>query len=196
MARSYIINPTEDLITDSGAVLWSFVKGEQLEFPVTLNFVEDCTIGYTFEAKVLEAMNVADQTDPPLLILPGGVSETLTVRVPTKRGNWDSAQAYNKEEVVLYNNIYYKLAKGAGRISSITPDIDPLWVTTNLSKVYVQFPKTIGSTWSVLPQPSYSVYGFFELRVTEPTDAIFTRTWKPVRGLVQLSYSPTYSIED
>lgn len=197
MARSYINNPTQDLITDSGAVLWSFVKGEQLEFPITLNFVEDVTTsGYVYEAKILEALNVVDQIDPPLSIKPGGVETALTVRIPVKKGTWQAAVAYNKEDVVLYNNVYYKLARGAARISAVTPDVDPLWIITSLSKIYVQFPKTLASTWAIQATTNYSVYGFFELRVTEPTDTIFTRTWKPVRGMVQILYSPTYSADD
>lgn len=196
MARSYINSPTQDLITDSGAVLWSFVKGEQLEFPITLNFVEDVTAGYSYEAKVLEALNVEDQIDPPLSIKAGGVETTLVVRVPVKRGTWQAIQAYNKEEVVLYNGVYYKLAKGAARVSVTTPDIDPLWVVTSLSKIYIQFPKTLANTWSIQPTVTNSSYGFFELRVTEPADAIFTRTWKPIRGMVQIMYSPTYSTDD
>lgn len=196
MARSYINNPTQDLITDSGAVLWSFVKGEQLEFPVTLNFVEDVTAGYTYEAKILEALNRPDQSDPPSDVKDDGVVTSLIVRVPTNRGTWQAVQAYNKEEVVLYSGVYYKLVKGAGRVSSITPDIDPYWVQTGLSKVYIQFPKTLANTWTVQPGVNYSVYGFFELRITEPNDSIFTRTWKPIRGMVQIMYSPTYSAED
>lgn len=196
MARSYINNPTQDLITDTGAVLWSFVAGEQLEFPITLNFVEDVSAGYTYEAKVIEALNSAEQTDPPTSVKPGGIETSLTVRTPVRRGTWQAVQAYNKEEVVLYNNVYYKLARGAGRVSAITPDIDPLWVVTSLSKIYIQFPKTLASNWSVLPGAGYSTYGFFELRVTEPADAVFTRTWKPIRGMIQIMYSPTYSAED
>lgn len=196
MARSYITNPTEDLITDSGAVLWSFIKGEQLEFPITLNFVEDVTAGYTYEAKIIEATNAEGQSDPPSTVRPGGTTDFLNVRLPVVRGNWQAVQAYNKEEVVLYNGVYYKLARGAARVSALTPNVDPLWVVTSLSKIYVQFPKTIASTWSVQPQPGFSVYGFFELRVTEPNDIIFTRTWKPIRGMVQIMYSPTYSADD
>ena len=52
MARSRLTETTDDLVTDSGAVLWSFVKGEQLEFPITLNFVENVTAGYAYEAVV------------------------------------------------------------------------------------------------------------------------------------------------
>ena len=40
MARSRLTNTSQDLISDGGAVVWSFVKGEQLEFPITLNFIE------------------------------------------------------------------------------------------------------------------------------------------------------------
>lgn len=196
MARSYINNPTQDLITDTGAVLWSFVIGEQLEFPITLNFVEDVTAGYTYEAKVIEALNSAEQTDPPTSVKAGGVETSLTIRIPVRRGTWQAVQAYNKEEVVLYNNVYYKLAKGAGRVSQLTPDVDPLWIVTSLSKIYIQFPKALASNWSVLPGAGYSTYGFFELRVTEPADAVFTRTWKPIRGMIQIMYSPTYSAED
>lgn len=190
MARSPITEVTEDLISDGGSVLWSFVKGEQLEFPITMNFIEDVTAGYTYEAVVVEAANTPDGAIPTT-IQPGGVQTVLTVRIPVKRGNWDPAQAYNKEEVVLYNGTYYKLLTGAGRVNATPPSSDPLWVTTSLSKLYIQYQSTLGATWAVAPSVGAPVYGFFELRVTEPVDSIFRRTWKPVRGLVQILFSPT-----
>lgn len=196
MARSYITSPTDDLITDSGAVLWSFIHGEQLEFPITMNFVEDVTKAYQYEAKVVEALNVVDQIEPPIQVRPQGVVANLTVRVPVYRGVWNAPQAYNKEDVVKYSTKYYKLLGGAARVNSTTPDLDPWWVETSLSKVYIQFPKTLIQNWTVLPGPAYSVYGFFELRVTEPQDSVFTRTWKPIRGMVQIQFSPTYSGDD
>jgi len=190
MARSPITEIADDLITDGGSVLWSFVKGEQLEFPITMNFLTDVTAGYTYEAVVVEALNTSEGSIPTT-IQPSGVQTILVVRIPTKRGNWDAAQAYNKEEVVLYNGIYYKLLTGAGRINSTPPSSDPVWSVTSLSKLYIQYPSTLGSTWTVSPTVGASVYGFFELRVTEPVDSIFRRTWKPVRGLVQILFSPT-----
>jgi hypothetical protein len=196
MARSRLLNPAIDLITDGGDVLWSFVRGEQLEFPVTLNFVENVMGGYTYEAVVVEANNAVEQTSVPTAVKPSGVTTTLTVRVPTNRGNWDSAQAYNKEEVVYYGGKYYKLLSGVAVTNSTTPNLSTNWVETTLSKVYLQFPKTLGSTWSQTPTVSTSVYGFFELRVTEPQDNIFRRTWKPVRGMVEILFSPTYSADD
>ena len=196
MARSRLLDPAIDLITDGGDVLWSFVRGEQLEFPVTLNFVENVTAGYTYEAVVVEANNVADQAVTPTTVRPGGVTNILVVRVPVNRGNWDSAQAYNKEEVVYYGAKYYKLVSGVALTNSTTPNLSTNWIETTLSKVYLQFPKTLGSTWNVVPTVSAPVYGFFELRVTEPQDNIFRRTWKPIRGMVEILFSPTYSADD
>jgi len=197
MARSRLTNTTQDLITDSGAVLWSFVKGEQLEFPVILNFVEDASIkpeaskNYIYEAVVVEAANIARQTDRPLDVRVGGIQTTLRVRLPVYLGLWQSAAAYNKEEVVLYNNKYYKLVQGSGRTSSTVPNLDPLWTETTLNTIYLQFLSTLASTWAVQPVVDSPVYGFFELRVTEPQDAIFVRTFKPIRGMVEILFSPT-----
>jgi hypothetical protein len=196
MARSRLTNPTDDLIQDSGSVLWSFVKGEQLEFPITLNFVEDVTAGYQYEAVVVEGANIPDTDEVPITIQTSGIQTKLNVRVPIKRGNWDPAQAYNREEVVYYDGKFYKLNSGIARTSAITPDVDPLWLETSLSRIYLQFPKTLANNWSVSPTVGFPVYGFFELRITEPTDGIFQRTWKPIRGMVQILFSPTEIVPD
>lgn len=196
MARSFIISEGEDLISDSGTVLWSLVVGEQLEYPITLNFVEDVTENYTYEAKIIEANNESGQLNAPVNIRNNGTVTDINVRVPIKRGNWDAAQAYNKEEVVIYQGKPYKLLGGVARTNNLLPTQDSMWEETSLSKIYLQFPKSLGDTWSVKPGIGYAVYGFFELRVTEPPDYIFTRTWKPIRGMVQLQYSPTYSVGD
>lgn len=195
MARSRLTNTTQDLIADSGAVLWSFVKGEQLEFPITLNFVEDASVkpsnNYVYEAVVVEAANIARQSDRPTDIRVGGIQTRLFVRLPVYLGAWQAAAAYNKEDVVLYSNKYYKLVQGSGRTSSLLPTVDPLWVETTLNTIYLQYPSSLANNWSVQPVVDSPVYGFFELRVTEPQDQIFTRTYKPVRGMVEILFSPT-----
>lgn len=210
MARSRINEITDDLITDSGSVLWSFVKGEQLEFPITMNFIEDVTVGqsidgsgvvtwpngYTFEARVIEANNVSGQEEAPSTVKTGGVSTLINVRRPINKGTWQAAVAYNKEDVVLYNAKYYKLLSGAARINATAPSSDSMWQETLINRIYLQFEKTLSSTWAVSPGVGSPVYGFFELRVKEPTDNIFQRTWKPIRGLVEILFSPTYSADD
>ena len=87
--------------------------------------------------------------------------------------------------------------QGSGRVNSTLPTVDTsYWQETALNKIYVQFPSTLASTWSVQALADNAVYGFFELRVTEPTDQIFTRTFKPVRGMVEILFSPTSEVSD
>jgi len=200
MARSRITDTRQDLITDGGAVLWSIIQGEQLEFPVVLNFIEDASVkvsnNYIYEAVVVEAANVDSQTGRPVTIQPNGEQTRLFVRLPIYIGQWQSSVAYNKEEVVLFNDKYYKLLQGAGRINSTTPDLDPLWQETLLNRIYIQFPSSLSIDWNVSPQVNSPVYGFFELRVTEPADPIFSRTFKPIRGMVEVLFSPTDEVND
>lgn len=196
MARSRLINTTDDLVTDSGAVLWSFVKGEQLEFPITMNFVENASAGYTYEGIVVEADNISSQAERPVTVKTSGIQTQLIIRVPVNRGTWGAAQAYNREEIVYYNTKYYKLTTGVARTSATIPSSDPLWIETGINIIYLQFAKTLAANWSVSPLVNSPVYGFFELRVTEPADSVFRRTWKPVRGMVEVLFSPSYSVDD
>ncbi len=190
MARSTLIETNQDLITDSGAVLWSIVQGEQLEFEITLNFLTSA-IGYTYEAVLIEAENIVEQTEPPVVIRQGGVETTLNVRVPIYKGEWVAANGYNQEDVILFEGIYYKLLEGTSRVSNIDPDLDPYWVVTVLNRVYLQVPSHLTSNWIIKAAVNIPVYGFFELRVTEPSSVIFVRTWKPVRGMMEFLFSPT-----
>jgi hypothetical protein len=201
MARSRINDTRQDLITDGGAVLWSIIQGEQLEFPVVLNFIEDASVkpsnNYIYEAVVIEAANVADQVTRPTQVQIGGAQTRLFVRLPVYMGQWQSVVAYNKEEVVLYAGKYYRLLFGTARINSITPDLDPLWEETLLNRIYIQFPGSLSSDWlSAFPNVNSPTYGFFELRVTEPNDPIFSRTFKPIRGMVEILFSPTAQVAD
>jgi hypothetical protein len=192
MAREKLTEVSTDLITDAGTVLWSFIKGEQLEYPITLDFLEGAaTTGYVFEAVVVEALNVLDQQERPTTIKPAGVQTVLVVRRPDFVGAWNALTQYNYEEVVSYGGLYYRLLSGVAYTSATTPDLDATWEVTTLSRIYVQFPSTLGATYAVQPTVLGSIYGFFELRVTEPNNSVFVKTWKPVRGMVELLFSPT-----
>jgi len=193
MARSLITDASVDLVSDTGGVLWSLIQGEQLEYPITLNFLTNAGSGYAYEAVVVEGNNVSGSATPPTSARPSGVQTTLTVRVPAEKGTWSAAAAYDREDVVLYSGIYYKLYSGVARVSATIPSSDSLWEVYVPNKIYVQFPLTLSKSpaWTVQPTTVSNVYGFFELRVTEPGGGVFTRTWKPMRGLVELLYSPT-----
>lgn len=223
MARSRLVDPTLDLINDGGSILWSFVQGEQLEFPLTLGFVEnilitdailaDATKGYTLEAKVIEADNVENQITKPTVIKTNGVVTAIQVRIPKYAGTWSAGTVYIREDVVLYSGAYYKcLVAGTNAVNGTPGTTGSGWQTTTPNKVYIQYPNELANDWttkSVL-SPTTSIYGFFELRVTEPSNAgtyssvppnnqtgtAFIRTWKPVRGMVEILYSPTVSSDD
>jgi hypothetical protein len=195
MARALLTSSPTELMTDSGSVLWSIIKGEQLEYPIIIDFLDNVT-GYTFEAAVVEAYNIEFQTERPIMSMPDGIQNSLTVRLPVFIGIWDPVQSYNMEEVVSYNGTYYKLIAGVAFVDATAPDISPYWVETAMNIVYVQFPAALGNNYAEQPTVGHPVYGFFELRVTEPAGTIYQRTWKPVRGMVQILFSPTDVVPD
>jgi len=197
VARSRITATRADLINDSGSVLWSFVLGEQLEYPVNLEFIENDPSAYEYEAVVVEGDNILFQTSPPTRDKDGGVQVTLNTRLPIMRGNWDAPQAYNTSDVVYYNLQYYekRYTGSEAVIDSDTPDISDEWRLTTGARIYLQFSKELGTTWASLPEVGSPTYGFFELRVTEGF-GVYPRTWKPVRGMVELLFSPTHEVPD
>lgn len=191
MARTDINQIVQDLQSDDGSVLWSLILGEQIEYPVTLDFVTNAYY-YIYEAVLIEADNVDGSEDIPDVVKPNGVKTTLNVRVPLERGPWDPTTVYSMEHVVVYNNVYYKLGPYVNYLSNTTPDVDSHWVEHDPRIVYVQFLSTLAANWTNKPTASKPVFGFFELRVTEPDGgSVFKKTWKPVRGIVEFSFSPT-----
>jgi len=194
MARANISQPAIDLVTDSGSVLFSLVQGEQLELPMKLTFLRDVTLGYTFEAVIIEGGDVPARKQYPSIHRPSGVETTLIVRLPIFRGVWDEATEYTTEDVVYFSGKYWKLYFGEDRVFPFPPGVDTEWLETTLQTVYVQFPETVASTWQVQPTASKPTYGFFELQVNEPSGTFFPRVWKPFRGLVEISFSPTYLV--
>lgn len=195
MARALLTEISNDVMNDNGGVLWSIVKGEQLEYPIVLNFIQNALTGYSYECVLVEALNVALQTAPPTSHKPGGIQTILPIRVPTFTGSWSSVAAYGADEIVLYSGTYYRRYYGGSAVDAVPPDISTLWAVTALNTVYVQFPSSVGATWTVQPQVDSPSYAFFELRVTE-TFGTFKRTWKPVRGVVELLFSPTDAVAD
>jgi hypothetical protein len=150
----------------------------------------------------MEALNVSGIDVIPMSERPGGVNNTLTVRVPVEMGTYSAGTTYAVEVVVEYpasSGIYYK-SRAAANVGN-TPNTSPTWWTVHEPNiVYVQFPELLTqasvtpawAAWTVQPTFTSSVYGFLELRVTEPTIVgLFPRTWKPMRGIVEFLYSPT-----
>lgn len=191
MARSQIENIQESLQSDSGAVLFSIVQGEQFEYPVTLSFIQNASLGYNFECAIIEGLNVANQETPPIVARPGGVSEQLTVFVPPWKSAWSAPAAYSRDDLVMYLDEVYIRTVGSYVVDSTPPNATTAWSLYTPDKVFIRFPEGLSNNWNVQPSTKSNVYGFIELRVTEPGGTRYTRTWKPLRGLIEFLYSPT-----
>jgi hypothetical protein len=188
MSRSKLTVIEDDLINDGGNVLWSFVKGEQLEFPITLSFITDASLAYTFEAVVIEAANEVEQETKPLDIKTSGIQTPLSVVKPNTPTVYIPSNTYSYGDIVLYNSKYYKCVVINTTDAATSND----FVEININDIYIRFPSDLGSTWAIQPKVGYSVYGFFELSVTEPANPSgYRRTWKPIRGMVEILFSPT-----
>jgi len=62
-------------------------------------------------------------------------------------------------------------------------------VTDNTFKIV--FPDTLCDTWNVQPTPDKPVYGFIGVEIADGGVGDNQQKWKPVRGLVEILYSPT-----
>ena len=198
MARSRITATSQDLISDSGSVFWSIIRGEQLELPIELSFLKNAADpNLEYEAVVVEGDNDGAGTRP-IGVLQGGVQNSLTLRLPYFVGEWVPTDAYSQSEVVRYGSVFYEKSGGTAVIDATPPSESPDWEVTTLNKVYIQFPKTlsISPAWAVEPSVDAPVYGFFELRITEKTSGTYPRTWKPARGMVEILFSPTELVPD
>lgn len=192
MARSKIRSQGVQLDTDTGAVLFSLIQGEQLDYEITLNWLTDIG-GYEFEAVVMEGDNTGNGKIPKV-VRPAGVNTTLVIDTPTDRGTWSALTSYSIDDIVIYNGLTYRNIADTLIASSITPDLrTTAWERYINNKIRIQFPTTTASTWTTQPLPDKAVYGFFDLRVTEPISS-FRKTYKPMQGMVEVSFSPTYLV--
>ena len=177
MARSRLNDITSDAINDGGTVLISLVQGEQIELPINVDFIEDPSL-YIYEAALVEADNVADQTSPPDKIKTNGLMSSMVVRIPTFSGAWSGSTSYSSGTHVSHEGAVYE------RVSAITNTSEPGksadWALSSRGRLYVQIPAAISQNYLV-PTISSSVYGFFELRVTERVGT-FPKTFKLFMG--------------
>jgi len=184
MARSRIINPTDDLVSDSGSVLFSLIQGEQIEYPIVLEGLDLPPSEYDVTATLLEAANISMQTQLPTSLQPGGAITVVSIRSPAYRGEWQAAVFYATGELASYLGKYYLcLQDGSGQIPSALA-----WREVPAGLAYLRFASTASKDWAVQPAPDFNVYGFLEVRVEERTGA-FRRVWKPIRGMVEYQFT-------
>jgi hypothetical protein len=184
---------TTSLVTDTSSVLWSITQGEQLEFNVTIGFISDLQ-DYRFEAVIVEADNTTAYKVRPTTLQPNGKKFRLKTRL---HNVWDPTMPYAATELVRFGRVVYERLVSGTTIG--LPNVDTVnWAVNtkrSVSEVFLKFPSTLSLDWTAKPTVDKNVYGFFELSVTEPI-SLFSRTWKPIRGMIEIAFSPTVLVND
>jgi hypothetical protein len=52
-------------------------------------------------------------------------------------------------------------------------------------------PEDLISNWQTTPEVDLPIYGFIGLEVRDSAVGVYQQVWKPMRGVVQIMYSPT-----
>jgi hypothetical protein len=191
MARSRITNLTVEQMSDAGSVLWSIIQGEQMEIPINIDFVKSPS-SYSYELAVVEALNVVGQTTAPVAVHSSPIKSTLNVRYDIFVGAWSASGIYNIGEVVSYKGAaYLYIGDTDSYTSTVPPDTDTSWILSSFGRVYVQVPSTLSNNWHQQPDVNSPVYAFIELRVTANYSLGYVETLKPVRGMIEVLFSPT-----
>jgi len=55
----------------------------------------------------------------------------------------------------------------------------------------IVIPQTLITTWNTTPEPDKPIYGFIGLEIQDTASGNAQQIWKPMRGLVEVLYSPT-----
>lgn len=192
MARSKLPNPANDLISDAGAVLFSIVMGEQFEYPFLISNLPLPVSRYELTAGVVEAENIEFQTEKPRAINGNTpVFTPLEIRLPTIIGVWEPGLAVGVNEIVYYGDRMY-VRKSGSVISTEPPITSDEYEEVPRGRAYLRIPETLGTDWEVQPGVDYNTYGFIEVSVAERSGD-FKKVWKPVRGMVEILYSPLHA---
>jgi len=55
----------------------------------------------------------------------------------------------------------------------------------------IVIPQDISSTWATTPEPDQPIYGFIGVEIADTGTGNAQQIWKPMRGLLEVRYSPT-----
>lgn len=78
----------------------------------------------------------------------------------------------------------------AGDVQTLT--IIDTTVTDNTFEIV--FPSTLIDAWATTPEPDQPVYGYVGLEVSDTGVGTLQQIWKPIRGLVEVRYSPSEAV--
>jgi len=78
----------------------------------------------------------------------------------------------------------------AGDVQTLT--IIDTTVTDNQFEIV--FPSTLIDAWSTTPEPDQPIYGYVGLEVSDTGVGSLQQVWKPIRGLIEVRYSPSEAV--
>ena len=80
---------------------------------------------------------------------------------------------------------------------AVTPQITNLPIIENLdadNQFKLVLPQTLSFDWAVQPTPDKPTYGFMDIEVRDTGVGDLQQVWKPVRGLIEMRYSPNEQV--
>lgn len=76
-------------------------------------------------------------------------------------------------------------------VTPVTTTIAIIDTVTNDNKFKFVIPANLVAAWDVQPKPDKPVFGFIDIEVRDPGSGSAQQIWKPLRGLIEVGYSPT-----
>jgi hypothetical protein len=68
----------------------------------------------------------------------------------------------------------------------------PILDTTLTDNIFdIVIPQDLINTWDTYPSPDKPIYGFIDLEIADTGTGDNQQIWKPLRGVVEIRYSPT-----
>jgi len=68
----------------------------------------------------------------------------------------------------------------------------PILDTTPTDNIFdIVIPQDLVDTWDTFPAPDKPIYGFIDLEIADTGVGNNQQIWKPMRGLIEVRYSPT-----
>jgi len=80
-------------------------------------------------------------------------------------------------------------AASAAIVSLVVLDAD-----TSDNVIVVVIPQDLIATWAQAPTPGNPVWGFLGIEIADAQTGSAQQIWKPVRGMVEVLYSPTEAV--
>jgi hypothetical protein len=75
------------------------------------------------------------------------------------------------------------------RTAGIVTELPVINIVGNTATVVI--PEELITDWLVQPGVDRPVYGFIEIEIRDPAVGVLKQVWKPIRGLIEVLYSPT-----